>query len=47
LYNNAEEFNGYINEALKEKKELKEKRKKIGKENSWENRVEEIIKIIK
>lgn len=46
LYNNGEEFNGYINEALKEKKVLKEKRKRVGKENSWDRRVEEIVKII-
>lgn len=47
LYNNVEKFNGYINEALKEKKELKEKRRKIGMENSWNSRVDEIVKIIR
>ncbi len=46
LYNSSEEFNECITKALYESKDLKEKRIKIAKENSWDSRVKEILKII-
>lgn len=46
LASTKEEFSKYIGEALKEEKGLVERRKKVAKENSWEERVREIVKII-
>lgn len=46
LANTKEEFSKYIGEALKEEKSLVERRKKVAEENSWEERVREIVKII-
>lgn len=48
LSENKEEFSKDIFKALHdENKEIIEKRKLVAKENTWDNRVEELIKIIK
>ena len=46
LYDTKEEFSECINKALDEKKDIKGKRKDIAKRNSWEERVDQISKII-
>ena len=46
LYNTKEEFNDCIQKALIEEKGIEEKRIDIAKKNSWDSRVEEIIKLI-
>lgn len=47
LYDTKEEFSEYIDRALNEKNDIKKKRIEIAKENSWEERVDSIINIIK
>jgi glycosyltransferase involved in cell wall biosynthesis len=48
LYNSADEFDSFITRALGEAdRKLQEKRIKTAKENSWDSRVSEIIKILK
>lgn len=47
LYDTKEEFSECIGKALNEKEDIREKRKEIAKKNSWDERVEEIYKIIK
>lgn len=46
LYDTKEEFSNYINVALNEKESLREKRKEIAKRNSWDERVDNILKLI-
>jgi hypothetical protein len=46
LYNTKEEFNDCIQKALIEDKSIEEKRIDIAKKNSWDSRVEDIIKLI-
>ena len=46
LYNTKEEFNDCIERALNEDSSIQEKRIEIAKKNSWDSRVEDIIKLI-
>ena len=46
LYDSVDDFNMYLDEALKEVKDLKKKRIEVAKRNSWDSRVNEIIKIL-
>ncbi len=46
LYDTKEEFNECIQRALNEREDLKGKRKEIGRKNSWDSRVKEILKIL-
>ena len=46
IYKTAEEFQGLIEMALKEKDDLKEKRMKFAVGNSWESRVDRLIELV-
>jgi glycosyltransferase involved in cell wall biosynthesis len=46
LADTKEEFSNCIKKSLEEESILKEKRMKVARENSWDERVEEILKLI-
>lgn len=46
LADTKEEFSNCIKKSLEEESVLKEKRMKVARENSWDERVEEILKLI-
>jgi glycosyltransferase involved in cell wall biosynthesis len=46
LYNSKEEFNECIEKGLNENVDIRGKRMKVAKQNSWDSRVEEILKIM-